>query len=288
MKALLALPWFSGAFNEEAMARALEDPYALEPTEHCILRGVRRLRSGHMLLTDGLEEPRQHRWWCTLDGVTPNGDSFERQVARFKELLTDAVKLRMRSDVPLACALSGGLDSSSVLGSMVAAGGRAERAERLPTTWRRAFVATYPGTTADERAFAELVVSHTGVTSSFLSMGPESVANVFDKLVFQCEEVQSPHVGPWFLYEAMRAEGIRVSLDGHGGDELLAGYIHHVRFALERALERWSGLGRAVELLAILEGMGSTAGRWSFPLAHWPRVLARYVRRKGMGRFGAN
>jgi len=288
MKAFLALPWFSGTFNDQAMARALEDPYALEPTDRCILRGVRRLRAGHMLVTDGLDEPRQHRWWCTLDGVTPNGDPFDRQVKRFKELLTDAVKIRMRSDVPLACALSGGLDSSSVLESMVAAGSHPSGAERLPAAWRRAFVATYPGTTADERAFAELVVSHAGVASSFLSMGPESVANSFDELVFQCEEVQSPHVGPWFLYEAMRSEGIRVSLDGHGGDELLAGYIHHVRFALDRALERWSRLGRAVELLAILEGMGTSERRWFSPLARWPRVLARYVRRKGMGRFDAN
>jgi asparagine synthase (glutamine-hydrolysing) len=252
MKAFLALPWFPASFSLSALASTLEDPTALEATEVCLMSGVRRLQAGTSLLAEEGGGLRTHRWWRTSDHLQENTKTFASQVEGFRELFSDAVALRMRSDIRVACTLSGGLDSSAVFSTA---------AQRRTTTSRdaarradvpAAYVASYPGTSHDERRHAVSVAGQSGVQPVVVEVSAKGIVDDLDAFFFQCEEGQSPHLGPWLLYREMSRAGIRVSLDGHGGDELLAGYPEHVRFARQQALWPVPNALRGVELTAVL------------------------------------
>jgi len=255
MKAFLSLSWFPSAFDASVLVRSIKDPYGLEGTEHCVLQGLRRLPPGHMLIIHPGGSPIVRRWWRTADHIEPTPDGFGEQSQRFGELFRESVALRMRSDVPIAFALSGGLDSSAVLCSAVQATTMGQKLGRVSSDWRTAHIATYPGTSSDERPFAEEVVAQSGVSAVYVEMDPDGIPDILDRLVFHCEEPQSPHIGPWFLYQEMKRSGLKVSLEGHGGDELLAGYVVHVQRALRNAISPQWKIFKALEYSGILRRM---------------------------------
>ena len=280
MKAFLPLPWFPVSFDRSAVACSLANPYALESTDHCLLKELRRLNAGHCLTVMQDGKPRLAQWWRTLDHLEEPPARFELQVEGFRERFFDAVKLRMRSDVPFAFSLSGGLDSSAVLG---AATSTHESSRVHPGQSARplmAFIASFPGTSHDEVGFAREVARYAGVETHVFEVDPSMLPDAFDRYVFQCEEVQSPNLGPWLLYRQMRQAGFRVSLEGHGGDELLAGYIDEVRFARDNALYPLPKPLRAVELTSILRqmsGVGGAATSWQDWVYTW-RQYAKLAR----------
>lgn len=255
MKAFLPLSWFPASFDLTAVAGSIMDPTILEATELCAMSGLRRLRAGHCLLARADAEPEVRRWWRTEEHLEAVPEKFGAQVDGFRDRLSSAVLLRMRSDIPVASTLSGGLDSSSIL-ALAANGARSgqggmERRARVPT----AFVASYPGTRQEERAHALEVARHLGISTVVVEVDGPKLIEMLDDFLFQCEEIQRPHPGPWLLYREMARAGIRVSLDGHGGDELLAGYPEHVSVARAKALWPYPHLCRAAELRALRRRM---------------------------------
>jgi asparagine synthase (glutamine-hydrolysing) len=251
MKAFLALPWFRSEFSPAVMSRSIANPYGLEGTEHCILQDLVRVPPGHHVTTRPGARCETTRWWNTVDNLDRVPAGFDEQAEQFRAIFDEATCLRMRSDVPIAFALSGGLDSSSVVCAAAHSTALSDL-ERVSSDWRRAFVATYPGTRSDERPFAESVVEESGVAANFVDIDPGSVPGFLDELVYHCEEPQSPHAGPWTLYGEMRRAGLKVSLEGHGGDELLAGYVSQIRWALDAALTKTFDFRRAAALSAVL------------------------------------
>ncbi len=145
--------------------------------------------------------------------------SAQDAATELRGLLADAVRIRLRADVPVGLDLSGGLDSSSI----VALACQAERAERL-----RVFTVSYPGSEFDEADFARQVARRyaADVDHTFLTPTHEDLLDELDGFVAHMDE---PFHDPQILnlrdmWRAMRRAGIRVSLNGAAGDELLAGY----------------------------------------------------------------
>ena len=88
-----------------------------EATDKCLIKGIKRFPAGHNgLIQNGTLTTE--RYWNTLDHLEKTPLKYEDQVERFRELFLDATKLRMRSDVTIGTALSGGLDSSATIGAM--------------------------------------------------------------------------------------------------------------------------------------------------------------------------
>ncbi len=231
MKAFLGLEGFEWAFDPQVVADALADSNALEGGEACLLRGLRRLRPGHHLTLRRGGAPSVRRWWRTIDHLEPAPKRFEDQFDRLGSLLRDACRIRMRSDVAIGTAVSGGLDSGAVLCTM----SEVPRAsgDRVASDWQRAFVATYPGTVQDERALADVTIRAAGAAPVYVELRGERMLDRLDEVLFEQEEIHDLVLGPSLVYAAMRRAGVVVSVDGHGGDELLAGYHHHPEIAIQ-------------------------------------------------------
>ena len=255
MKAFLTLKWFRPSFDPHIIGSALTSATAIEGTTDGLLQGIKRLRGGHCLTLREGQTLRIRRWWNTLEHLETVPANFNQQIERWRELFFDACKIRMRSDVPLGTALSGGLDSSSVLCAMAQIKSQFANGQRLATDWQKAFVATFPGTTQDERKYAEQVIRHTEAMPLYKEIDPSEVIKHLDEVLFQFEEIYDIPSAPWLIYRELRREGIVVSMDGHGADELLAGYHHYPEVAMREALTPWPQPRQLLELKATLRGM---------------------------------
>lgn len=235
IKAFLVLADQDRAIHGPALTATLTQGNAAEGlSEETMLRGVRRLPPGCCMRIDRAGRVRASRWWHPESLTVNVPATYEEQVEEFRRLFLESVALRMRSDVPLASAVSGGLDSSSVIAAMSRVSG--ERRERVPASWKTAFVATFPGTNIDERRFAEVSVEQAGFAPCFLDMSAQPSAADVVSSVWSMEEVSGALAVPvWALYREMRRRGFVVSIDGHGADELLGGYDWHLSYPQQEA-----------------------------------------------------
>ncbi|MBK7380876.1 MAG: asparagine synthase C-terminal domain-containing protein [Ignavibacteriales bacterium] len=128
-----------------------------------------------------------------------------------KELLFDAVKLRLRSDVPLGYALSG-IDSSSIVGI----------ASKINHGSDNTFSMIYPGDSVDESFYINKVVEKTGVNHYFVTPTAEDLIKDLDNFIWHQEEpfLGTSYFGEFKLRELIRKEGVTVSLEGQGADEI--------------------------------------------------------------------
>ncbi len=190
------------------------------------MQGVKLLRPGHNLLVS-TSRTRIWCWWRTLDYLTDVPKRFPQQAERFRELCFDACRPRLRSDVPVATCLSGGMDSSSILCSVSAlsAVDNAGGSERRTNDFHRAYVATFEGTRQDEREYAEATIAQAGADARYVAMKADTLLQDLAQYAYDFEVIGSALLLPiWAIYRALRKDGIVVSLDGHGADELLTGY----------------------------------------------------------------
>lgn len=212
------------SLDVDVARRLLLDAFGVEASERTLCQEVRRLQGGHcMWLRRGKLEIR--RWWRTLDHLPALPVTETERVDRFREIFQDAVALRMRSDVPIGTCLSGGFDSSAVICAM-AAHEKAGMGPRDSTSWRHAFVATFPGASNDERPMAEEAAAWAEVAPTFLEIGMADATTEIDRILDDNDDV---YIGlpsaAWLIYRELRRNDVMVSLDGHGADELMGAYL---------------------------------------------------------------
>ncbi len=177
--------------------------------------GVRRLPGAHLLrFRDGRVDVA--RYWEPAPVETPR--ELGAAAEELRGLLLDAIRLRLRADVPVGTSLSGGVDSSGV----VALSARLAGDHR-----RHAFTARFPGFERDEWAFAHLTANAAGVVEHH-AVEPTAADLVgdLDALVRDQEEPagSASVYAQWRVAQAAREAGVTVMLDGQGADELFAGY----------------------------------------------------------------
>lgn len=231
LKAFAALDGYSPACDESVIPLLLANPGRHEGTSDLTLyAGVRRLPGGHCLRIGPDGAPVIRRWWDTAAHLPEVPQDYEEQVERFRELFLDAVRIRMRSDVPVGTCLSGGVDSSAVASAMAwLHDRRSGELGRCPEDWRRAYVAAFPGTVIDEREYADVSARHAGARPTYWNFDPEEALGCLLDSVWAMEEVYFGVAVPaWALYREMRRGGTPVSIDGHGADEMLGGYTWYL------------------------------------------------------------
>ena len=232
MKALI--PLLDRVAPNEALVRDRGRIFLYEHTPECLIKGIERFPAGHCgWVRDGRISTR--RWWCTLDHLVDVPERYEDQAEMFRELFLDSCRFRMRSDVPIGTALSGGLDSSAVISS-VAYIAKSRRLERTSGDWHHAFVASFPGTPLDETRFARQVCDHVGINPVIIEIDPSAAVPRLLEYFYLFEELYITSPIPFMLtYESAKKHGVSVTLDGHGADELFGGYGFDFLVALRDA-----------------------------------------------------
>lgn len=207
--------------------------FSYEASEQCLINGIRRLPPGSFgVYKDG--RLQIHKWWNTLNNLVTVPRRYEEQVERFEELFMDACRIRMRSDVPVGTALSGGLDSSATISCM----SHLDRMHKLDRgdDWQHAFVAAFPGTTVNEVDYARQVAKNINIEPVLVDIDPGKSLQNLEKYFYLFEELYITSPIPFMmLYSAIKQNGVTVTLDGHGADELFCGYSNQYLSAVPDA-----------------------------------------------------
>lgn len=203
----------------------LRNHFAYEATSHTVIEGIKSIPPG-FFATYCHSQVSIERWWNTLDNLTSVSDSYRDHVEHWQSIFRDAVSLRMTSDVPIGTALSGGLDSSSVV-AMMSSIANNQRLNDLQKDWQHGFCSHYPNSSLDELAWAEKVADDSGVNLTCVTIDP---LNTNTDLLSSIAFTESPYLTPALpmlqTYSAIKAHGVSVTLDGHGSDEMFSGYGH--------------------------------------------------------------
>jgi asparagine synthase (glutamine-hydrolysing) len=199
--------------------------------------------------------------------IAPGDHPQPAAAGELRELFLDSIRLHLRSDVPLGIALSGGIDSSSILAGARAVGGK----DLVIRTF--SFVAE--GSDVDESRFIELAAASAGAHPLSVRITPdEIVADIDDLVTAQGEPFGSLSIYAQHRVMRLAAEsGIKVMLDGQGADELFAGYRPYLARRLSELIARfqWGAALRLVRAMRALPGV--TAGLLAQALE--PAVPAR-------------
>lgn len=217
IKALLAVVPALARLDPAGLAQVFTYWGPLDPGS--VFTGVESLPPGHLLAfeADGRETlTRYWDWEFPQQGAPVRWRSAEHAAAELRELLIDAVRLRLQADVPLGVYLSGGLDSSAVAALMREAG-----ATRL-----RSFSVAFDDAEFDESTQQQAMVGHLGCQQSSLRCTRREIGEAFPALVRQVEApvLRTAGVPLMLLAEQVRAAGCKVVLTGEGADEVFGGY----------------------------------------------------------------
>ena len=238
MKAFLALKEFPVILNGDIIPQIIQNTAACEGTiDQTPMRGVRRLPAGHWIAVNSNGSYFVQKWWETADHIPQVPERYEDQVDQFRELFMEAVRIRMRSDVPVGTCLSGGLDSSAVASSMawLHRSSANDALERCPKDWQQTFIATFPGSKIDEQEYADEVVRHINAKPHYWVFDEKDALNHIVDFVWSMEDIYGGiGVPAWCLYRELRRNKVVVSLDGHGGDELLGGYTWYLDWPMNQ------------------------------------------------------
>lgn len=267
IKQFTVLPGWNAVMNGQRVYDYLNWGLS-DHTEETCFAGVSQLRGGEYI-----DEPLERltrtfpvqRWYQLAP--EPFQGSLDEAALRLNELFTDSVRLRMRSDVPIGTGLSGGLDSSSIV-CTVNTLLRAQDAHALQKT----FSSCSEVKRFDERDFIDIVVKHTGVDARYIY---PSLPDLFTQLPMITWHQDEPFLSTsiyaeWSIFQLVRSAGVKVTLDGHGSDELLAGY--HSFFA-----PHFAGLLRSFRLLKLAHELSAARRIHGYTFARAARMMIKMI-----------
>lgn len=231
-KALLALFPEHRAVSEPALLDFLGNNLLYARGES-FYQGIHVLPPAHYAIYEiGIDKLRLSRYW-DYPAKTDGALSAEDAVAEFDALLTDAVRLRLRSDVPVGLTLSGGLDSTGVLAA-------ASPYTAKPLT---CFTSVYGEGEVGELPWAQRASDAVHAPLIAVAAPQADWLHTLRKVAWHMDGPSySPAVYPlWHLMQRARREGVSVLLEGQGADEALAGYPQYAVLELLGYLSGQSG-----------------------------------------------
>jgi asparagine synthase (glutamine-hydrolysing) len=208
-------------------------------TARTMIAGVQQLPPSHWLVLDGRGRLTVQRYYTLpyrCADVRCDDATVQRLGKTYRALLTEAVRLRLRTDVPLGSCLSGGLDSSAIVCAMHELLAVADN--RVAP--QRTFTAAYDDPTCDERRFADAVSAATAAEAHYVFPRAEELWDEITKVTWHQDEPfgSTSIYAQWCVMRAARQAGVTVMLDGQGGDELFAGYVIYYSTWLKELLRR--------------------------------------------------
>lgn len=219
----------------------------LHHAEETLYEGIYQFKPGCFAELDSktsvsverLRSQMKRYWDFPAEEEFLNNMSFEDAAAELRRLLESAVMLRLRSDVPVGSALSGGLDSSAIV-SIIA---------RLNPQKQKTFSATFKGQPIDERRYAEMVIKDTPIEGVFVEPTADSLVKALPDLI-RYQDGPFPTTSMYAqleVFKAASAHGVTVMLDGQGADEIFGGYEGFFKAYLQSVKKSRGAVAAAIE-----------------------------------------
>lgn len=213
VRSILASGWVDKRHDPIALADYFR--YQTVHAPRTIVQGVSMLQAGHWMRLQG-EETEISAWW----DIAAEASKIDRELPRTDRLkhirsaMENAVDLRMRSDVPLGAFLSGGIDSSAIVGLMKAA-----TEEQIST-----FSVTFDEGEFDESAWSRMVAKRFDTDHHEIRLKSEDFLHQVPDALAAMDHPSGDGPNTYVVSAAAKKEGITVALSGLGGDEAFAGY----------------------------------------------------------------
>jgi asparagine synthase (glutamine-hydrolysing) len=200
------------------------------PQDRTLFEGIRHIPPGHFMMATR-DELRISQYWdfnFPEEHVPAPSRSDDDWAAEFRDAFDEAVRIRLRADVPVACYLSGGIDSCAVLGL-------AARHQPRPI---RAFSISFDAPPFDEKAIAQEMAAKAGAEFVAIPVSQDDLADHFADAIEQAETLclNGHGVAKYLLSRVVRDAGFKVVITGEGADEILGGYADFQRDIEHRAL----------------------------------------------------
>lgn len=227
IKSLVAAGIVSHSIDEVAFHHFLTFNYV--PAPYTMYQGVRHVMPGTVMKVTRARTTTS-RWWNLADVVPVHGRSETDWIEEFNAIIDDAVRLRLRCDVPFGAFLSGGVDSSTVVGLMAR-----HIAEPVKT-----FCIGFADPRFDESAFAQAAADRFGTNHTMERVAPDMLG-LWPLATYYCDQ---PHGDvsflPTYRVSQLAAREVKVVLTGDGADELFAGYDKYRTFFAKPDLNQMS------------------------------------------------
>jgi asparagine synthase (glutamine-hydrolysing) len=213
LKALRRHPNFPGKIDFLSLSRYLIYEYV--PAPHSIYQGVRKLPPGSYLKWSA-GQIQVKAYYEPRVGAPGRGPSERLALEELEKRLKDAIRCRLRSDVPLGVFLSGGIDSSAVVALL---------AELIPAREIKTFSIGFAELSYDESDYAQEVARYFGTEHHCRVLTPDTMLKILPEIWELLDEpLADASLIPTYLLSRFTREHVTVALGGDGGDEIFAGY----------------------------------------------------------------
>jgi asparagine synthase (glutamine-hydrolysing) len=227
IKQLITLPWVTAEINKGILFDFFTfGSYGFD-RESTFIAGIKELPGGQSISIDLRKskiDVQVKSWWDIDLKNKISGLSDEEYAAEYYKILEDAVRLRLRSDVPVGSCLSGGLDSSGIVCIV----------DKLLSTKKGTIQKTFTAVSEieqfNEREFADIIINSTKVEPHFILPDPKNLFKELDNIIWHQDEpfISTSIFAGWCVYRLVKSNNVTVSLDGQGPDEMLAGYLPYM------------------------------------------------------------
>lgn len=213
IRSLLSADLIPKKMNESALIDYLR--YQTVHAPETIVKGVKMLMPGHCIeLKKG--NPTIKKYWDLKENTSSasSGRTYEEVCKDVNHLLTNAVERRLIADVPFGAFLSGGIDSSAVVGLMT----------KVSTEKVRTFSVTFDESEFSEAKYAQLIAKKFDTDHHEIKLRPEDLLNELPAALKAMDHPSGDGPNTFIVSKATKNAGITMALSGLGGDELFAGY----------------------------------------------------------------
>ncbi|XVN43025.1 MAG: asparagine synthase (glutamine-hydrolyzing) [Candidatus Rickettsia vulgarisii] len=227
IKGLLKSGLYSPNINNQALNNYFSYQFLIE--NETLFNNIFQLEPGYNLIVkDG--EIKKDCYWSIDNFEEDDSLKEDRVIEMLQDLLNDAVKLNLRSDVPIGTYLSGGFDSSSIalLSKILEPKGEIEL-----------FTGAFSGIQYDESNYAKLVANHTNYSHHIVYFTADDFAKNMRKIIWHMDEPEAGiGVFPQYMISKFANKHVKVVLGGQGGDEIFAGYTRYFMMMLAENLNK--------------------------------------------------
>jgi asparagine synthase (glutamine-hydrolysing) len=255
VRGILASSLISAELRPHSIADFLRYQTVHQP--NTILKEVRSFAPGHLLKIHGSNHS-EHCYWSLSSNVSHESEHMSKPEIhqRIYELLSSSVELRMRADVPFGAFLSGGIDSSIIVGLM----------SRISSRQVETFAVTFDEKEFDESKYSLMVAKKFGTHHHEIRLSAKHFLDEVPDALNALDHPSGDGSNTYVISEVTRKQGVKMALSGLGGDELFAGYDVFRRMSAIRRL-------RSLELMP--QAMRRLSGNAMRSL--WPSVRSEKI-----------